>query len=352
MRALAALFIALCILPSAGARADATEALVRDLVDGNVIPAYRAFASQTETLSSAVDAACAEDMLATDTVKTAFAEAWRAWAQTRHVVKGPVTYFDRQYRIEFWPDARNRIDRGLISLREAGGTPEIVGAVVAVQGFPALERLIYTGEGAGDCFIARPIAANLRNMAAEILTEWTTGDRPFRAALVAPGTGAGVYYTHGESLTALMTGVVSSLEAVLRLRLERPLGEGSDKARPKRAEAWRSGLSLALIRADLAAMADFHFGGVEPGEPPRGVDAALRRAGETDLADLMARAFRLTRETAGKVDGPLADAVADPAARAVLENLVTQVTALKALIERRVGPALGISAGFNALDGD
>lgn len=352
MRFLAALLASIWVLPAPDARADTSKALVEEIVDGNVIPAYRTFEARTGTLVRAVEAACAEDSLATDAVTAAFAGAWLAWAGARHVVKGPVTYFDRQFRIEFWPDGRNRINRGLIELREAGGTPEIAAAVVAVQGFPALERLIHTGEGSGDCFIARPIAANLHNMAVEILTEWTEGESPFRNALVAPGTGAGVYFSYAESLTALMTGATSSLEAVLRLRLKRPLGEGSGKVRPKRAEAWRSGLSMDLIRADLAAVADFYHGGAAPGDGPRGVDAALRRDGETELADLMTRAFRQTRETAAKIDRPLAEAVADPKSLTVLDDLVTQVSALKALIGQRVGPALGISAGFNALDGD
>lgn len=352
MRLFAAVFAAVWFLPVSVVQADASQDLVQDLVDGNVIPAYRTFEAKTGTLAQAVEAACAADSLATDAVTAAFADAWLAWAGARHVVKGPVTYFDRQFRIEFWPDTRNRIDRGLIALREAGGTPEIVADVVAVQGFPALERLIYTGEGVGDCFIARPIAANLHNMAAEILTEWTQGDSAFRNALIAPGTGAGVYLSYGESLAALMTGAVSSLESVLRLRLKRPLGEDGGKVRPKRAEAWRSSLSMKLIQADLAAVADFYRGGAGRNEEARGIDAALRGAGETDLADLMTKAFRLTVETAATIDNPLAEAVADPKSAAVLEDLVVQVSALKALLVQRVGPALGIPAGFNAMDGD
>jgi predicted lipoprotein len=352
MRFLAALFTVLWLLPVSGARADVSKDLVEDLVDGSVIPAYRAFEAKTDTLSRAVDGACAEEALATDAVKAAFAEAWLAWAGARHVVKGPVTYFDRQFRIEFWPDGRNRIDRALAELRAAGGTPEIASAVVGVQGFPALERLIYTGEGAADCFLARPIAANLHNIAAEILTEWTEGDSPFRAALVAPGSGAGVYFSYSESLTALMTGAVTSLEGVLRLRLKRPLGEESGKVWPKRVEAWRSGLSLDLIRADLAAVAGFYHGGADEGEAPRGLDGALRQSGEADLADLMTKAFRLTRETADGIDMPLSEAVSDPAAKARLEELATQVSALKALIDQKVAPALGIPGGFNAMDGD
>ncbi|WPZ36062.1 imelysin family protein [Thalassobaculum sp. OXR-137] len=352
MRVLAVLFAAVCLMSSTGARADVSAVLVEDLVDGNVIPAYRAFESKTAALSQAVDAACAQDALATETVKAVFAEAWIAWAGARHVVKGPVTYFDRQFRIEFWPDGRNRIERALNDLRVAGGEPEIAAAVVGVQGFPALERLIYEGEGANDCFIARPIAANLHGMAAEILIEWTEGDSPFRKALVSPGGGAGVYFSYSESLTALMTGAVASLEGILRLRLKRPLGEESGIVRPERAEAWRSGLSMDLIRADLATVADFYHGGAEEGEAPRGLDAALRDSGETDLADLMTKAFRVTRDTADKIDRPLREAVVDPALRPVLEELVTQVSALKALIIQKVGPALGIAGGFNALDGD
>lgn len=346
MRILVAVLAFLAFAPTAGARADVSKELVQGLVDGNVVPAYRAFAAAAGTLSDAVDDACAAGDLATDAVKSAFADAWRAWAGARHVVKGPVTYFDRQFRIEFWPDTRNAITRGLADLRAEGGTPEIAAAVVAVQGFPALERVIFSGEGANDCFIATPIAANLHNIAAEILVDWTEGDAPFRRAMTEPGSGAGVYFTYSESLTALMTGAIASLEGVIRLRLKRPLGEDTGKPWPKRVEAWRSGLSMDLIRADLATVADFYGGEGER------VDGALRQNGETELADLMTKAFRLTQETAAKIDTPLVKAVTDPAAQPVLDELVTQVSALKALIIQKVGPALGISAGFNALDGD
>ena len=352
MRFLAVLFTVFWLLPAQGVRADVPKELVEDLVDGNVIPAYRAFEAKTGALADAVTTACAGGALATDAVKAAFAEAWLAWAGARHVVKGPVTFFDRQFRIQFWPDSRNRIERALIDLRSVGGTPDIASAAVGVQGFPALERLIYEGKGVDDCFIARPIAANLHTMAGEILTEWTEGDSPFRKALVAPGSGAGVYFTYSESLTALMTGATASLEGILRLRLKRPLGEESGHARPNRAEAWRSELSMDLIRADLAAVADFYHGGAEALEESRGLDAALRRSGETELADLMTKAFRITRETADKVDRPLSAAVVDPAMQPVLDELVTQVSALKALIVQKVGPAIGIAGGFNAMDGD
>lgn len=346
MRALVAFLTVLSLVPLAAARADVSGTLVHGLVDDSVIPAYRRFEQATGRLSEALDRACASGELDNGPVRTAFAEAWLAWAGARHVAKGPVTYFDRLFRIEFWPDTRNRISRGLSELRAEGGTPEIAAAVVAVQGFPALERLIYAGEGASDCFIARPIADNLHTIAAEILTDWTEGDSPFRTVLVQPGTGAGVYFTYAESLAALMTGAISSLEGVLRLRLKRPLGDGLGKPRPRRAEAWRSGLSMDLIRADLAAVADFYGG------DGRGLDEALRETGEIELADLMTKAFRLTRETATKIYLPLAEAVTDPAAVKDLDELVIQVSALKALMVQRVGPALGISAGFNALDGD
>ena len=352
MRFLAILLTALWIIPIPSARADVPRELVEDLVDGNVIPAYRRFEERTGTLAEAVKTACAGGALSTAAVRSAFAEAWLSWAGARHVVKGPVTYFDRQFRIEFWPDTRNRIEKALIELRHVGGTPDIADATVGVQGFPALERLIFDGEGVNDCFIAQPISENLHGMASEILSEWTEGEAPFREALVAPGGGAGVYFSYSESLTALMTGAVSSLEGVLRLRLKRPLGDDTGHVRPNRAEAWRSELSMDLIRADLAAVEDFYHGGAGEGDEPRGLDAALRQSGETETADLMTKAFRITRETADKIDRPLSAAVVDPALKPSLEELITQVSAVKALMIQQVGPALGIAGGFNALDGD
>lgn len=319
---------------------------MRDLIDTQVIPAYRGFEAATRGLSETVDAACASGSLATDAVFGAFADAWITWAGARHVVKGPITYFDRQFRVQFWPDTRNRTGRELAALRAAGGTPAIAEASVAVQGFPALERVIHAGRGTNDCPIAQAIAANLHTIAAEVVSAWTEGDTPFRATLVAPGATTAVYSSHAESLTALMTGAVSSLEGIVRLRLARPLGDSLAVARPKRAEAWRSGLSMDLIRADIAAVAASYGG------DGSSVDHALRHRGEVELADLMARAFRLTGQTARAVTLPLAEAVSDPEQRAHLEELAIQVSALKALLTQRVGPALGISAGFNSLDGD
>ena len=112
------------------------------------------------------------------------------------------------------------------------------------------------------------------------------------------------------------------------------------RALGRRAEAWRSGLSRAAIGENLAAVATVYRLGLRP----RLGDAALGREIEA--------AFAAAHTALDALAMPLPAAVADPAARAQVEALRAAVSQLKALVSQRLAPALGLSLGFNSLDGD
>ncbi len=122
------------------------------------------------------------------------------------------------------------------------------------------------------------------------------------------------------------------------MRLGRPLGS-FDKPRPKRAEARRIGLSLAIIDAQLAGLADMLRVGFA-GDVP---DAARQK-----LLDAIAE----TRRRVEKLDLPLDVAVDDPMTRIRVEGLQTQVRYLFALFSEEIGPSLGVESGFSPADGD
>lgn len=63
-------------------------------------------------------------------------------------------------------------------------------------------------------------------------------------------------------------------------------------------------------------------------------------------------AFAQARSTLEKLQMPLADAVSDPDQRALVEQLQAELSALKQLLARDLAAALGLSLGFNSLDGD
>ena len=80
-----------------------------------------------------------------------------------------------------------------------------------------------------------------------------------------------------------MQGLIVELEASHDVRLGRPLGASQDKARPKLAEAWRSGLSKAILLESVKSIADIYRKG--------GFDQASREVGKTALADRIIAGF-------------------------------------------------------------
>ena len=344
------------VMTAPPARADNGDLVLR-LVDDHVIPGYEAFAVASKELDDQVTSWCIADQSDPGGVVPAFKAAFKAWARIAHIDVGPVRYLDRRFRIQFWPDPRGLTARELQPVLEStanssGTLPlDMADHSVAIQGLPALERLLPFPANSDVppkqtvCPIARGITRNLASMSSDIVLDWSNPDG-FRDAIHRSLDGMGPYDSADSALADLMTGVLAGLQGVSDLQLARPLGETLDKARPEKAEAWRSEMSLELIQARLASYADAYTLG------DRGLDQALRSAGQVELADLMLRAFAQTRATADGIDGSLSDGVRDPSVRDQLETLVIEVSAIRTLLATKVAPALGVPAGFNSLDGD
>ena len=56
-------------------------------------------------------------------------------------------------------------------------------------------------------------------------------------------------------------------------------------------------------------------------------------------------------QRAEELDDPLFAGVSDPQGRLRVELLQQDVDAIRSILAEEVGPALGIAAGFNSLDG-
>jgi uncharacterized protein len=136
------------------------------------------------------------------------------------------------------------------------------------------------------------------------------------------------------------------LDGILRLKLEGPLGKDLAGARGQRAEFWRSSTSLAVIDANLAALEAITA-------EPDGLAGLLQADPESSAtAAVVLGRLADARAAVRAVPKPLAGAVGDPAARPAVEALATEVRELRARVVERLGPALGVASGFNALDGD
>ncbi len=333
------------------------------LVTGHVLPRQAALAEATAGLDEAAAAFCSAPSQAQfERLHGSFGAASDAWQAVQHVRFGPAELFMRSVRFAFWPDPRNTVGRqlsGLLAARdpEAVTQEAFTRGSVAVQGLPALERLLY-GEGAAEallsdgedakfrCVLVTAIARNLATIAADLHREWTEGSNSFAATIAQAGPDADRYRAPEEATLDLFKSLYTAVELVADHKLARPLGGSMESARPGLAEASRSGRSLENIRINLkAAEAAYLTEG--------GFGTFVREvAGDAELDALLTRAFAQTRRTAESIEAPLETAVSDPALRPTVEQLAAEADALKALLVQRLNVALGIPVGFNALDGD
>jgi uncharacterized protein len=347
--------------PSARA-ASIYEDLNRELTDGVIVPGYERFAAATAALEATVSAFCgAPTPERLEAARGAFEQAMLAWQHVQPIVFGPIVEAARASTIELFPDQRGAVSRQL-SKALAAKQPGLVapggleGKSVALTGFPALEQILYDDdrlpaanasgpEADYACALAAAIARNLAEVAAGILDDW---QRPggFRDSMLTAAAGNDAYFAAEDASGDLLKSLHTALQGVIAMNLEAPLGAALEEAKPRRAESWRSGLSLANIRANLES-ADALYAA------PGGFSAALKAMTEDDELDRAIRqGFEKTFAQLDAIGAPLHAAVEDPAARAPVEALLAEIKGLRQLVTEQLAPALDLLVGFNAMDGD
>ena len=254
-----------------------------------------------------------------------------------HLRLGPAERDGRAEAIAFWPDERDATGRALERLL-AGDDPAALApeafaeASVAARGLLALERLLY-GEpyGAGDpaCDLARAIAADLAATAEAVEAAWRDGFA--RMLLTAGEPGSTLFLSEAEARAALFTALATGLEFTADGRLGRPLGT-FDRPRPNRAESRRSGRSARNVLLSLRALRDL---AATLAEAPGTLEALDRAAASAEA-----------------LDDPAPAGVAEPSGRFTVEALQTEVAQARRTAEEEIGTALGVTRGFNSLDGD
>ncbi len=317
------------------------------IAEWHILPVYRTLVRQTAALDTAAQTYCAQPTPAgREDLQTSYRAAFLAWQGAQHLRFGPVQYLSREHRFAFWPDKRGVVGRHLGRLLKAPALQhndfDISQKSVAVQGLSALERLLFTEQpvDAAACRIVVAIGANLHEMAAGLLDDWNAGEDPYIGYFSRPGGTNPVFESASEAAGRLLNGLYTQLESIVTLKLANPLGSGIEKARGKRAEGWRSQSGLPAIAANLEACRALYRQAFAPelaGEP---LDAQIEAG------------FSQARQTLDKIAVPLAQAVGDSAQRALVEQLQTELSQLKRLFARELTAALGLSLGFNSLDGD
>ena len=325
------------------------------LAETHAVPRYKRLATATDDFTTAAEAHCASTSDAGRAqARAAFHEAMNAWMGVQHLRFGPVESFNRAYRFYFWPQARAKVADAVAELVTTGEEDERLARIdranVAVQGLLAAELLLYDerylGGDAKGCGLLSAVAANMRTMAAGILSEWRDGDDAFARLMTTPGPDNSHFEDHAAGTLAFFQGLHDSLQLIHDVNLKPVIGENAATVRPVLAESRLSGRSQRNIVVTLEALQALYLG-----EGSAGL-GDLTAIADPKLDRLMRKAFRLTLATAQSIEGPVEIAAADPALRPPVEKLAKQVRALRQIVRDRLAPALGLAVGFNALDGD
>ncbi|WP_193173083.1 imelysin family protein [Nisaea nitritireducens] len=343
--------------PARAADADETfKAITKASVFDHIIPRYELLATAGVGLEAAATTYCQDRTAQSFTgLDSAFRDYWMAWAGIRHIQFGPVQSQNRGFRIQFWPDFRNKIGKQLSRVLAAENSTALEKTTfaktsIAVQGLPALERLLLDGhagfagsKGAFKCALTETITLNLATIANNIAADWNPNDG-YAHTVATAGVGESPYSEAYEVPVELLQSLLGELEASRDVRLGRPLGSQANKARPKLAEAWRSGLSKAILVESLKGTGDLYRSG--------GFEQALRNAGEVALADRISAGFQKAVTQADALEGSLYDAFTAPEGRKKLEAVRADLKVLTGLLGTDLAVALDISPGFNSRDGD
>lgn len=360
-RTLLAALIALPLAVPAAADAPPDPAALAMAVDGAVdrmiAPAYRSFAEAATTARVRIDALCAAPSAeALAAARDGFAGAVVAFAAIEPFRFGPARRDNGFERLFFWPDRRSRGFRQVVDVirtedETATDPVSLEAKSVAVQGLPALDYVLAgrgsealeTAPAGFRCAYAKALGARIETVAAVLSAEWSG---PFGGVVRAAGPENPVYRSHAEALQALLGAAREQLTVVADLKVGGVLGEGDERARPEAAPFAQSGLGLAETRANVEAV--------------RALVAAMDLAkalpeDQTGLAneiDFQIGHGLTALRDAERIGGDWAGVAASPEARDRAAYGALALGYAIDILQGRLPAALGMIAGFNALDGD
>src|SRR5262245_27418346 len=341
------LFLALLPLgmPQAHAQTSSDELLDR-VVNDVIVPGYANLVQAAEMERAQWQAFCtapSADGMAK--LRDAYHGTADAWSSIEMVHYGPIAEDFRGERLSFWPERKNAVEKALKNILakpdDAALEPTTFRKGSAgVQGLPALERVLFS-EGSSEadftgsadaafrCRLGTAIAANILAIAQEVQAGWTEGDNAIAKRLTAPDVAAAL---KGALATDLLGGYV----LIKDKKLDPAMGKDPADVRPKMAEGWRSGRSLHAIVLNLET-AGAILTILAEGMPKQ--DSTALRNNSTAL------------RVAKRLHGDRGTLAAGPQRR----DLILLRDAVDAAGKRafeEVPVVLGVSVGFNSLDGD
>ncbi|NVK18420.1 MAG: imelysin family protein [Methylocystaceae bacterium] len=331
------LFSFLLLSPIAVQAAPSMQEMSLKVTEEFILPAYDDFAKQAHAQSELWGETCDAEKL-----KPAFQKTSDAWAKVQHINFGPITSLLRRDRLYHWPERRNSISKS-INKSLADKDPasldldKFASTSVALQGLPALERLLYSDgllDGDFACKLGHTIALNIEKIA-------TGTDKDWQEALVniKEGIAHPIYFeSMDEVAIRFFTEMLAGFQMITDQKIALPLSSSLKKANGKRAEGWRSNRSTRYIQQNsLALMA---------------MAKPFMSFMPDDVEKQVVAQFTVFARAANALPLSIKDGVKDEEGRAKIKKFLDETRTTRNLLVQTFTKHLGLTVGFNSLDGD
>ncbi len=335
------------------------KSVIRNAIEQAIIPAYSLLLSEASAQENAIKQLCStRDRKSLEISHTAFFDLLQAWSAAEMYRLGPSQENNRQERLFFWPDRKGR---GLRQVRKIlSGKPDnalksetLAEKSVAVQGLTALEFTLFSKgseeELAGKeqsyrCRYALAISGTIKQTTSDILAGWR--DKTGYSSLMLNAADKNpVYKTDKEVIRDLLQKVDESILTVSTRKLDPMLKKSRSSANIKRAPFWRSQQTLKTLSANLQAVLDFQN---------RSGLARLLPEDDKYQPDALTFEIRQALKTLQEVSaqGPLSETLISEKGYEKLRYLGNPLKGAHLVLSEYYPEALGITMGFNSLDGD
>ncbi len=282
-------------------------------------------------------------------LQTTFTELIADYARVEVFRSGPLLENNRRNRLFYWPDSRRVGERQLRSLltnSEAAdmSVQQLSQKSVALQGFPALERLLFNNsyqavETPPQCHLVQTIIQNIALMANQLDREWQS-DSGFVQSFMNPAPASQYFRNDDEVIRTVMTEVVVGLDSLIDRKLQ-PLLSG-DPGTIRTTPLWQSQRTVAMLDGNVSSIRALLF------------DAGLLE--QLGLADELEIDFLYVNYLLEKLkyrygfaddNGQLHEEV-----DLIFTSLSAALNSIRYTVKQQVLVSLGIGVGFNAEDGD
>ena len=302
-----------------------------------VIPAYADAAKQSDMLHDLAQKHCQKAPVSGDELQ-ALRDQWlvlaQAWASAEMINFGPATASMSNLYINYYPDERGLIHKGVADLITANPkltAEQLTNESAIVQGVPELEEVLYVNDSldVGQCAYIISASSALSTRLKDIEKNWQQNSTDLLAIDKTAESDQG--------LNQWFNSLLSLLETMKTNAIEQPLGlSGKAKGHLPAATA---GQSRAIINAKLATLNQAMTDPV--------LTAILGSNNENDVADDLSTALADTTTLLAQMPEDLATAD-----KATQQELYDHLTSVTRLMKRQLIPALGLRVGFNSNDGD